>query len=334
MKPVDTPLPGSRLRTWAEHCFDRATLDLIVLPAIADLQHECARDRGTTRVARVRAYSGVWKVFALCAVGQIAIQVRPTLMPIARRMAITVPFVTVALGAAGVPWLVTIARNLSPTTAIEAAALLLPGTLVGALPVAFFVAAVLTGRAGVGQSRRQRAAGVMASSLACTAIVLALATVAPPANQAFRYTLSEALQRATPDVVEKPLRAGWNELGWRQLADLSKLPPNVRLGQSARRSLHQRAAWAVGVLPLGLLAVALSARWRSTAAVLLAAIGGVTAYLGAFYAGAFVSLGPHGQIAGVWAPAIVTALLALGLFFVPVRQAVPPDPAEPSTTTV
>ena len=31
---------GSRLRTIAARVFDRATLDRVILPAIADLQHE------------------------------------------------------------------------------------------------------------------------------------------------------------------------------------------------------------------------------------------------------------------------------------------------------
>ena len=38
---------GSQLRTIAGRVFDRATLERVILPAIADLQHECSAPAGS-----------------------------------------------------------------------------------------------------------------------------------------------------------------------------------------------------------------------------------------------------------------------------------------------
>ena len=39
--------PGSRLRRFAERTFERQTLERVILPAIADVEFECADDAGT-----------------------------------------------------------------------------------------------------------------------------------------------------------------------------------------------------------------------------------------------------------------------------------------------
>jgi hypothetical protein len=62
----DNREPGTRLRRFAERTFDRATLDRVILPAIADLQHECADEASATRLVRLRAYWGLWKTLAVC----------------------------------------------------------------------------------------------------------------------------------------------------------------------------------------------------------------------------------------------------------------------------
>ena len=58
--------PGSRLRRFAERTFERPTLERVVFPALADLQHECREDAGVSRWVRLRAYWGLLKTVALC----------------------------------------------------------------------------------------------------------------------------------------------------------------------------------------------------------------------------------------------------------------------------
>jgi hypothetical protein len=318
-------MPGSRLRVWAERCFDRQTLELNVLPALADLQHEC-RDERASPLTRARAYAGVLKVFALCALGQAAIEVRPTLGLIGRRMAITLPLVMITVGGAGIPWLVTIGRKLNTVTALEASALLLPGILVGAIPLAYFLAAVLSGRIGTGPDRLRFSPGVMAGAFACAAVVLVLMAITPSTNQAFRVTVWEAYAAADSRFVGgNPPAKGLTEMGWQELAEVVSNPPGVRQGHLARFHLHQRVAWTLGVFPLALLAISCSNRWRSRRATLAAGAVGFFVYLGAFYSGAMIALYPEGPILGAWAPLMAVSVLALVMFCVPTRVRLKPD---------
>ena len=50
----ESRLPGLWLRQLAERVFDRERLERVVLPALADLQHECGDSAGF--VVRLRAY--------------------------------------------------------------------------------------------------------------------------------------------------------------------------------------------------------------------------------------------------------------------------------------
>jgi hypothetical protein len=318
---ADARMPGSRLRVWAERCFDRETLELIVLPALADLQHEC-RDERASPLTRARAYVGILKLFALCVLGQAAIVVRPTLGLIGRRMAITLPLVMLVVGGAGIPYLVTIARKMSTAASLEASALLLPGVLVGAIPLAYFLAAVLSGRVGTGPDRLRFAPGVIAGAFACAGMVLVLMAITPSANQAFRVTVWEAYAATDPRFVGNPPSRGLTEMGWRELADVVNHPPDVRQGRMARFHLHQRVAWTLGVFPLALLAISFSNRWRTRRATLAAGAVGFGVYLGAFYSGAILALYPDGPILGVWAPLLAVSLLAVVMLCVPRRGGV------------
>jgi hypothetical protein len=62
-------LPGTTRRSFAEQIFDRVTLERVILPALADLQHECEAAAGSpsaVRRIRWRAYWSVWRTVALC----------------------------------------------------------------------------------------------------------------------------------------------------------------------------------------------------------------------------------------------------------------------------
>jgi hypothetical protein len=69
MKPGDD-VPGAGLRRFAERTFDRSTVETVILPALADLQHECASTHaGWLRRFRtsLRAYWELWKTIGICA---------------------------------------------------------------------------------------------------------------------------------------------------------------------------------------------------------------------------------------------------------------------------
>jgi hypothetical protein len=62
-----------------------------VLPAIADLQHECAES--APRLVRVRAYVGVWKAIAICSLADAYREARPTCGRVTRRIAVILPLI-------------------------------------------------------------------------------------------------------------------------------------------------------------------------------------------------------------------------------------------------
>jgi hypothetical protein len=59
---------GTWLRLLAECMFDRSTLERVISPALADLQHECATSAGGASRQWIwcRAYWGVWKTLGVC----------------------------------------------------------------------------------------------------------------------------------------------------------------------------------------------------------------------------------------------------------------------------
>jgi putative ABC transport system permease protein len=60
---------GTWLRRFAESAFDRATLERVIFPALADLQHEAGTPSGRRHALTVlRAYSAVWKTLLICMV--------------------------------------------------------------------------------------------------------------------------------------------------------------------------------------------------------------------------------------------------------------------------
>jgi len=62
-------MKGTWLRRFAESAFDRATLERVILPALADLQHEAGTHSSRRQGLTVpRAYIAVWKTLLICMV--------------------------------------------------------------------------------------------------------------------------------------------------------------------------------------------------------------------------------------------------------------------------
>ena len=88
-------VPGLWLRRLAERVCERDRLERVVLPALADLQHECGD--GASFVVRLRAYWGVWKAMAICTLADGCHRARPTCSNVAKRMAVIIPLVMCAV---------------------------------------------------------------------------------------------------------------------------------------------------------------------------------------------------------------------------------------------
>ncbi len=62
-------MKGTWLRRFAESAFDRPTLERVILPALADLQHEAdAHSDDPHGLVVLRAYRDVWKTMLICMV--------------------------------------------------------------------------------------------------------------------------------------------------------------------------------------------------------------------------------------------------------------------------
>jgi len=319
MRPSQSSTPGAWFRRHTERWFDRRTVELIVLPAIADLQRECNPAHGRAWLTRVRAYIGVWKVIAVCALGQLSIEAGATLSLLAGRMAIALLIVSAILWAAGIPYLVTITRELGLQAALRASVLVLPGALFGALPIAFFGAVVLLTRAIVNPRRLQLIPGVMAGAVASVSLSFALTLITPSANEAYHDTLERALSLSNKTTVTF---FTFNDSGWRELVESVRHPHDKRGKRIARAALHQRIAWPLGALSLGLLAVALANRARSGTAAFVTGAVGLIVYMATFYTGALLALLDDGMMIGVWAPTLVTLALAAVFACMPARRPV------------
>ena len=299
---------GARLRDFAERTFDRATIDRVILPALADLQHECATATGSAwsqRLTRWRAYWSVWKAIGVCLLHDTVRDSHGTQRRLGVRMLVFLPVLVALLLIPTCGWLISFGATHGVASAFTAGFLLAPATFLLALPAAFLFAVSLHRST---PEQPSPVPAVITGSIYCTAIVLLLLMVVVPwTNQAYRSFVFETFQRDTPDET-RPLHLskGLAEMTWRELNDQIAHPPSVRQGAVARAHRNERLAF-VGVVPvLGLLGLALSNVWRSRAVTLTAALVVLIAY------GLCFSLGAdrYGQssLYGPWT--------ANGLFFV------------------
>jgi hypothetical protein len=163
----NTDVPGAWLRRFAERTFDPETLDRVLLPAIADLQHECG-DGSASWISRVRAYWGLWKTIALCVLRDAASAARPTVASVTTRTAVIFPIVMAAAMIAAFDSAVE--RALTPVQFVLA---MTPQMIAIALPVAYFFAVVLE----PASNPRRLLPAIFATSVVCTLLMLTLSTL-------------------------------------------------------------------------------------------------------------------------------------------------------------
>ena len=85
--------PGTRLASVSSRVLRAETFDLMVSPAIADLQFESA---AATRVRRLRSYAGVWRACAGALGHDVALTLRAPFVDEAHRVALQADVLTLA----------------------------------------------------------------------------------------------------------------------------------------------------------------------------------------------------------------------------------------------
>ncbi len=304
-------VPGTRLRRFAERTFDRETLDRVILPALADLQHESsAAESGRLwrQLTSLRAYWGIWKTIGWCLVGDAVRDREGTTASLGRRTIVFLPMLVAVLMAPSAWWMFGFASKHGARPALTAGAFLIPASLLVALPAAFFLAVAMY-RARADQPSTRLLPSALAGSVACAVVVLALLMVVVPAsNQAFRSLVFQTFNLSLPDAPRGPLRKGLPEMTWLELNEHIRHAPSNRQADLARAHRQQRFAFVGSVFVLGLLGLGVAGRWRSRVVTLGAALALLAVYGVCFGLGAGLNNGGYPSTYGVWT--------ANGAFFV------------------
>ena len=299
----DARLPGSRLRRFAERTFDRETLDRVVLPALADLRHECD-DVAVSRLARGRAYWGVWKTLALCLLIGWVSNGRTAVTGVATRMAIVLPIV---MGAVMVP--AVNAEFARPPVSMPLLLLSLPQAFAFALPVAFFFAVALERHP---TSLRRLVPAVFTMSFVCSLVMMTVTfSVVPRANHAYAASVHEQLKAAgRPSTVS----FGQGEWTFTELVRRARGATAERDRVYARQALGMRLATSTLPIVLGFLALGIAGYERTH--VLFLGMWVLVLYIAALRAaGSSSFIGP--SVRGVWL--VNAAFVLAGLWLVWLR---------------
>jgi hypothetical protein len=308
---------GTWFRLLAECMFDRSTLERVISPALADLQHECATSAGGASRQWIwcRAYWGVWKTLGVCLMDAMLRDPHGTGRAIRGE---TLVFLTIIALMIFTPIVVGVIFPLGTQFGIQralmAAVFLLPQALSASLPAAFFLALALY--------RDEEQPGVpivpslLSGSLACMLAVSVLSgIVVPSANDAYRVLVLESVQAGTRDADRFFLvspQKGPSEMTWWELNDYVTHAPSTREAARARARRWERFAF-VGLVPvLALLGRGLSNRWRSPRVTFAAALTMLIAYYVCFSIGAAGFAKP--VVNGPWTVNGIFLIVALGLW--------------------
>ena len=233
-----------RLRRLAAHALDQVTYERVVLPAIADVRHEC--DGSESRFVRTRAHWGLWKTLAVCLILESGRVARPTVRRIAARMsllfAIVCGLVLIAPLSDGAVVHIGTARFLL---------LSLPQAAAFALPVAYYFALAFEPET---VAPRRLLPAVLAMSLACSLVMAALMlSVVPRANTAY----ADAIAALNPRV-ERPTFGREQEWTFTDVVGKALGGSSPADAALARRTLSNRLAVATMPIVAGLVGLAIS----------------------------------------------------------------------------
>jgi lipopolysaccharide export LptBFGC system permease protein LptF len=319
---VSARLPGTRLRALAECLVDQTTLERVVLPALADLQHECAMSARV--VVRLRAYWGCLRLLTWFSLRSIAVDAGYVFPMVVRRTGtlfvtltgflILAPFVAefqkIARTDAGIP------------AALIAGVLLLPQALFLAWPVAHFIGIATSDPPATPVDRRRTHVGVIVTSLGCVLLMFVIANVVTPAaNQGYRVLLFSILTDTYHDSRPVVLSKGLAEMTWSELNDQIRNPRSARQGLDTRIHRQIRLALCLSPLVFGLLALRLAGRWRSRLLCWSAPIALLLVYWGFLATGESLARSPAQFVSAIWLGNVVFFLAAVSPSFGIARRA-------------
>jgi hypothetical protein len=310
------PAHGSRLQAIAERAFDRVTLGRVILPAIADLQHECSSASGRALSRRLicwRAYWSVWKTLGICLVLDGVHDPHGVSGTIARRtVACLVGLVPVLVVPGLIEMIVSSEWRFTFAEALKATVLLLPQALLACLPAAFFFSLVLY-RKDERPSGATVVPSLIAGTLVCVMLVGVLsALVVPRANQAYRSLVFETLAHRDREYAlplpPKPA-PGVSEMTWWELREQMSHAPDSTTQMRARARLQECLAFVALVPVLALLGYGLSNRGSSRRAMFAVALALQTLYFACFSLGLTSFAKPY--VPGPWIVNLAFLILAL-----------------------
>jgi hypothetical protein len=312
--------PGERIRVLALRLFEQTTMERLIEPAIADLQHEhdvAIRDGAAwrRRWIRVTGYVAVWKVFVIAATehglseGSAADRRavgRTIVFSLAAMIAPTALFVGLPLnvfrfsGHRGTSWLVLY---------------LLPQALAVSVPIGIPFGILLALRKRELSTRVQWTVAAL-GVICCAATLINVAWLMPAGNQAFRLQTFRQLNL----IPEGQISRGPNELTLGELA--SKDASKLVWGMTSRQvtyHLHFRFALAFAPLALDLFSLGVTrASRRRRGAVVMGLAALTTAfgyYVFLYYSRRTVLYGNWmSPVFAAWAPDL--AFLGIALLLV------------------
>ena len=306
---------GRTLLRFAERVFDPETVERVLLPAFADLQHECASgttNRRSRPFVRVRAYWGIWKTLAVCLVGDAARDRDGHGLALGTRTLLFVFLLLFLETAHSATWLLTLARDHGEWPAVKATLLLVPSTLTIVLPAAFFLAVALFRPKGARMPTLIPSA--TAGAVACAAaLFIGVMFVVPPINQSFRTFMINMLQPPDADGPPRVLSKGLPELTWTELNAQIRAPVSSRQEELARAHRQKRFAVIGSAFVMALLGLGVAGRWRSRAATIGASLVLLVLYGGCFVLASELNHGGSPSAYGVWTANGAFAILGLRL---------------------
>jgi hypothetical protein len=254
-----TPVRGARLRRLAERTLHPTTIETVVLPALADLQHECASASTSTRL---RAYWGVWKAMGICVfVDAIHDRERQT-ASLGARTLLFLALLVVLITLPTVSSMMSFGARVGLLPALTAGALMLPSNIALALPCALFLALALH-RCSSPQPVTRLVPSAILGAVTCGALfVVMISSVIPAGNQMYREYVFAQLQA---DGVTATLNKGLAEMTWSELNDRIRHAPSNREEQRARFHRQGRVAMVAAVFVLATLGLSLAGLCRSRA---------------------------------------------------------------------
>ena len=266
---------GGELLRFAELTLHPTTVECIILPAVADLQHECAA-AGASRYTRMRAYAGVLRALALCVAGDAVRDRDRHLSPLAARLFGFLTMLVLLLTLPTARQIVRFGESFGLAAALSAYLMQTPSSIALAIPCALFFALALHRFSGSQPSGHLMPAAVFAV-LASMVVMVAMVTVLMPrGNQAWREYVATQLRSQGHTVTMPP---GLPEMTWTELNDRIRRSPSVRAEAQARDHRQFRITMVFSVFVLAVLGASLAGRWRSRAGTLAAALALLALYV-------------------------------------------------------